>query len=575
MTFSLNPFFRRVATSHVGRFSRSLPSCSNVRRRRKSRSLAVENLEERVVLSASFFSDTFDSDVFNAANWSRVENATIDSVAFSEPTAPFAARINGNTGSGDILESSVIDLSGQKSATLQFRFERGGAGNPTEAGNNLLIQFRDASGNWIELDRKLGSGATMFQFGHAAVKLPAEALHSQFQFRFLTEGQSGANDLDDWFVDDVAVNGGDEADGEQFTDSLTQTGNLFFPNLLTFDFTDVPTPTGDATLTISADGDLSSFLENLELRAEGQLIDTLFISGGVDGPTSTVTITISRSLLESLAADGTIRFTLRPSASVHDTGSTSVTLDLSFQVAPAVNTDTDPPVIESVRLNADGKTIEVQLNNDDLDSQSAVDVNNYQLIRANGDANGDGNPFNDGDETLVALSSVEYDAENDRIVATAISQLFGDHYRITLDGDDGTSDGSDGLTDLAGNHLDGGDFTAEFDRTAGTILGELKSNLDSLDIAWRWQKYLSRPLDAASHLLDYNVGNTRVVIALLKVHVWRLDKGLKLGVISEADHLQLSNQADQFISGLQENPVKHHHRHRHCWKWSFWHRRRC
>ena len=224
------------------------PSPSRQLKRPKN-SLGLETLEERVVMSATLFSDTFDSTEFDAANWSAVQNATIDDVGRDEPSAPYAARINGAAGTGDVLESVAIDLSSESNVTLTYRFQRGGGGNVVEAGNDLVLQYRNAAGDWVELDRKLGSGNHMQEFGHTTVALPTEALHANFQFRFMMTGGSTAIDTDDWFVDDVEMRSLDATEGEMFTASQTQTNNLFFPNVLTFDFSDLPAPNGDATLT--------------------------------------------------------------------------------------------------------------------------------------------------------------------------------------------------------------------------------------------------------------------------------------------------------------------------------------
>lgn len=567
---SLKTFDRAIA-SRVRNLTQPL-TVSPRRQGRKPRSLMTETLEERLVFSTTVFSDTFETNVFDDTKWAYVENATIDNVAVSEPTAPYAARLNGNTGTGDRLESTVIDLSGQSGATLSFYFQRGGGGNPTEARDDLVVQFRNAAGNWVEVDRKLGFGPTIYEFGQAAVKLPAEALHSQFQFRLMTEGRSGANDLDDWFVDNVQVTVAGNASGDVFSASQTQTDNLFFPNLLTFEFTDVPTPTGDATLVITAVGDLGNGLENLELRIDGQLIDHIFIKGGVDGGISTLTIVIPQSLMETFAADGSISMTLRPSASVSNTGASSVTLDLSYSGIP-INTDTDPPVVQSVQLDGDGKTIVVQMNDDDLDPAAAGDTINYRLIRANGDANGDGDPFNDGDETEVALASVQYDSERDRIHAEAVSQLFGDHYRLTIDGDGAASDGSGGVTDLAGNYLARGDFTAQFDRTASTLIGQLKTEMENLNLPRRLQNYLIRPLDIALKLADNPRGTTRTLALFVKIYTQRLNLAFHRGAIDEADRDRLMGQAEQIFTGLQETQGEHKGGHQGDRRWDAWMRR--
>ncbi len=529
-------------------------------------------------MSATLFSDTFDSTEFDAANWSAVQNATIDDVGRDEPSAPYAARINGAAGTGDVLESVALDLSNESNVTLTYRFQRGGGGNVVEAGNDLVLQYRNAAGDWVEMDRKLGSGSHMQEFGHMTVALPSEALHANFQFRFMMTGGSTAIDTDDWFVDDVEVRSLDASEGELFTASQTQTNNLFFPSVLTFDFEDLPEPGGDATLTIRANGDLSSFLENVVLRADGQYIDQLFLADGVDHDESTATIILPQSLLESLAADGTISFTVTPSALVNNNGPTSVTLELSYSQVPVV-TDTDPPVVESVELSEDGQSFVVQMNDDDLDAIAAENVASYTILQANGDANGDGDPFNDGDETQVAIASVQYNAETDQIVVNALDQLYNDNFRLVIDGD-----GAGGVTDLAGNHLANGDHFADFDRTVDVdtdapTIQDLKDSTAQLNLSRRLQFRLSCTLNMALRLSEHGSGHTKAVTFLLTKYIRHLDWAEARGQISEADHAALVSQTHQVIDGLAENPPPkpHHHCHRR-WTWSHhrWGRhRRC
>ncbi len=563
-------------------------SCSNARSpKRSTNRLALEALEERVVLSATLFSDTFDSTEFDAANWATVQNATIDDVGVNEPSAPYAARINGAAGTGDVLESVAIDLSNESYVTLTYRFQRGGGGNVVEANNDLVLQYRNAAGDWVEFDRKLGSGSHMQEFGHVTVALPDEALHENFQFRFMMTGGSTAIDTDDWFVDDVELRSVDAPEGEMFSASQTQTNNLFFPQVLTFDFSDLPEPGGDATLTIRANGDLSSFLENVVLRADGQYIDQLFLEGGVDHDESTVTLILPQSFLETLAADGTITFTVTPSALVNNNGPTSVTLELSYAQVPPVVVDSDPPVVESVELGEDLRSFVVQMNDDDLDVIAAENVANYRILQANGDANGDGDPFNDGDETEVSIASVQYNADSDRIIVHALNDLYNDNFRLVIAGDQ-----AGGVTDVAGNLLAGGNHLADFDLNVETdtpTLNDLRVATDQLNLS-RWLQFkIACPLNLAIKLSEHGDGHPHAVKVLLQKFADRLDWAARHGKISESDHASLIAKTQQVVDGLSDDSTNdshrcqghrhrhHHHHHWHKrWTWSHhhWGRRR-
>jgi len=554
----------------------------NHSRRRAKNRLSLETLEERVVLSATLFSDTFDSTDFNAANWADVGTTTIDDVGVDEPSAPYAARINGASGTGDTLVSTVIDLSGESNVTLNFNFQRGGGGNVVEMNNDLVVEYLDASGNWVELTRKLGLGSHMQEFGLEAVDLPQEALHANFQFRFVLTGSSNSIDTDDWFVDDVELRSVDEATGPLFSSSQTQDNNFFYPQVLTFDFGNLPAPGEDATLTIRATGDLNSFLENAVLRADGEYIDQLFLSGGLDNEEVTVTLTIPQSVLERWAADGTVSFTLTPSALVQNIGPSSVTLELSYH-EPG---DTDPPEIQSVTLSDDNRSFVVQMNDDDLNGGSATDINNFQILKANGDANGDGDPFNDGDETFVGVESVNYDAATDRITVVALNELYDDEFRFIVEGSAGG-----GLQDLAGNLLSGGDHVTSLDlrvddgggggddggqdngggdgnqddggQVGDATIAGLIEGTQQLDLPCWLQHRLLQPLKAAMKLSEHGNGHPRAVSILLGLYSRKLDWALAKGKISDADHEALSVQTDELLDDLQVQIADQSH-HRRC-----------
>lgn len=169
----------------------------------------------------------------------------------------------------------------------------------------------------------------------------------EFDAISLTEesGGGGGTDVDEYLIDltgkagqpiDIALStsAGGGGGGAPFSDSLTQTNNVFAPNVLNFNFNGgVPTPGGDGTLVVDVLADLGATTEFLTLNAEGIFTQNLFVNDGVEqGPGST-TVTIPLAILEQLAADGTISFTVTPSAAVNNFGSNSLTLNLSYATA--------------------------------------------------------------------------------------------------------------------------------------------------------------------------------------------------------------------------------------------------
>jgi uncharacterized delta-60 repeat protein len=187
-----------------------------------------------------------------------------------------------------------------------------------------------------------------------------------------------------------------------------------------------------------------------------------------------------------------------------------------FAVARYISvSDITPPVVESVEAGADLQSLIVQLNDDDLDPAKATDLANFSLLAANGDADGDGNAFNDGDELQLLISSVTYDSLTDRITVATGEALFDDHFRLELDGDDESGDGTSGITDLAGNHLAGGDYMADLDLTALTAVEDLLADVEALGLSTGTESSLAGKLEAAINHLGRDVGSDRSIEALI------------------------------------------------------------
>ena len=154
----------------------------------------------------SVFSDTFPSTAYNTSNWASFD-ATIDDVGMSEPSASYSARFNGNPDGSDQIVSRVIDLSGHSDATLSYYYQQTGGGESPDSGEDLVVEYYNGSA-WVELERQLGSDGDMTTYTQSNIVLPSAALHSSFQFRFTATGTSSTTSTwDDWFVDDVELDG--------------------------------------------------------------------------------------------------------------------------------------------------------------------------------------------------------------------------------------------------------------------------------------------------------------------------------------------------------------------------------
>ncbi|NUO83072.1 T9SS type A sorting domain-containing protein, partial [candidate division KSB1 bacterium] len=94
------------------------------------------------------------------------------------------------------------DLSAENAVSLKYQFEQTGGGEEPDPGDDLVIEFRDAFNNWIELGRHPGSEGGLPVFTRKEIVLPPSAYHRDFRVRFRNLGAPG---LDDWFVDDILL----------------------------------------------------------------------------------------------------------------------------------------------------------------------------------------------------------------------------------------------------------------------------------------------------------------------------------------------------------------------------------
>ena len=223
--------------------------------------------------------------------------------------------------------------------------------------------------------------------------------------------------------------------------------------------------------------------------------------------------------------------------------------------APGV--DTTPPGVLGVDVGEDLNSLIVQLNDDDLDDAGATQPGNYKVTAANGDADGNGDPFDDGDESEMAIDSIAYDPAADRIMLRTVDLLFTDFYRLELDGDDAISDGTPGITDLAGNFINGGDFAAVLDTTvladpAVRAQGLIETVLD-LSLSHGTENSLVAKLDGALEKLDDgNPNNDHAALGKLDAFINQVEaqRGKK---ISEDDADTLIAEASLIIQLLEDD----------------------
>ncbi len=127
----------------------------------------------------------------------------VDDEALNPPSAKYALHLDGDAKGGDEVRSQPINLLGRSDVVLQFAFERGGAGNAPENGEDLFVDYFNADGEWINLLSLPGSGPVTTSFAMESVILPPKAYHSSFRFRFRNIASVGP--FDDWYVDDIRL----------------------------------------------------------------------------------------------------------------------------------------------------------------------------------------------------------------------------------------------------------------------------------------------------------------------------------------------------------------------------------
>ncbi len=144
------------------------------------------------------FADSFADSTLDSNRWPQHQDALVNALALNPPSPPLALNLPG----GSSVQSVPIDLSAENAVSLRYYFEQTGAGEEPDAGDDLVIEFRDAFNNWQELARHLGEDGGLPIFTRKEIVLPPAAYHRNFRLRFRN---TGAQDRDDWFVDDVRL----------------------------------------------------------------------------------------------------------------------------------------------------------------------------------------------------------------------------------------------------------------------------------------------------------------------------------------------------------------------------------
>jgi len=134
------------------------------------------------------------------SKWMLNIGVAVASNAYNTPSGVYSILLDGGC---DTLVSQLIDLSGQDVALLTYYYERTGPGDSPETDEDLVFEYLNSSGEWIEASRQLGSGEDMTGFEYCEVVLSGNALHENFQLRIHSYGNTAGDDY--WYVDDISI----------------------------------------------------------------------------------------------------------------------------------------------------------------------------------------------------------------------------------------------------------------------------------------------------------------------------------------------------------------------------------
>ncbi len=159
-----------------------------------------------VTILNCFLFDDFTSSSLDAGNWPvSAPGVDISSTAVAPPSPPGALRLDGYPGGAEFVMSRAMDLSALHGAELRYWYEQGGTLDQPDLSEDLIVEYLDAAGMWIELSRHYGEGPAMTTFESVMLRLPEPAFHPAFQVRFRNIATAGANIQDVWYVDNVCI----------------------------------------------------------------------------------------------------------------------------------------------------------------------------------------------------------------------------------------------------------------------------------------------------------------------------------------------------------------------------------
>lgn len=229
---------------------------------------------ETTLLESDFESGSLATD-----GWSHDAMGSDASAGVNGATSNSGSQSAYHYGDEGALVSPALDANGADSLTVEFWAQKGAnsfSDQPDAGwGEDLIIEYLDSDGNWVEIDRIEDTVEPGAEFSESLTIDDDAAFHDGFQLRFHQEGASNPP-CDYWHVDDVAVTATSDASsgtvqksGQTVSHTFSQAGSYEVALTVTDD--DGATDTVTKTVEVSEDQQQPQTIPEAVAGQDGQI----------------------------------------------------------------------------------------------------------------------------------------------------------------------------------------------------------------------------------------------------------------------------------------------------------------